>query len=66
MAAGVLEQMFPIDAGKNHETLRSHTLKLGGQLQDRAVVKPATEAVAIAISVDSTFIRRMRLRPKLP
>jgi hypothetical protein len=57
VAAGVLEQMFPIDAGKCHETLRHHTLKLGEQLQDRAVVKPATAAAAIAISVDSTFIR---------
>jgi hypothetical protein len=57
VAAGVLEQMLPIDAGKCHETLRRHTLKLGAQLQDRAVVKPATAAAAIAISVDSTFIR---------
>jgi len=57
VAAGVLEQMFPIDAGKCHETLRCHTLKLGAQLQDRAVVKPPTAVAAIAIGVDSTFIR---------
>ena len=56
VAAGVLEQMLPIDAGKCPETLRCHTLKLGEQLQDRAVVKPATAAAAIAISLDSTFI----------
>jgi hypothetical protein len=57
VAAGVIEQMLPIDAGKCHETLRHHTLKLGEQLQDRAVVKAATAAAAIAISLDSTFIR---------
>jgi len=28
-AADVLEQMFPVDAGKDHETLRRHTLTLG-------------------------------------
>jgi hypothetical protein len=57
VAAGVIEQMLPIDAGKCHETLRHHTLKLGEQLQDRAVVNAVTAAVAIAISLDSTFIR---------
>ena len=36
VAASMLEQMFPVDAGKSHETLRTHTLKLGEQLQDRA------------------------------
>jgi hypothetical protein len=35
VAADVLEQMFPIDAGGDHETLRRHTLKLGAQLQHR-------------------------------
>lgn len=57
VAADLLEQMFPIDAGRDHETLRRHTLKLGKQLQLSPVVKPATPAVAISISVDSTFIR---------
>ena len=57
VAADLLEQMFPIDAGKDHETLRRHTLKLGEQLQHRPVVKPVTPAAAISISVDSTFIR---------
>ena len=57
VAASVLEQMFPVDAGKSHETLRTHTLKLGERLQDRAVLAPTTAATAIAISVDSTFIR---------
>jgi hypothetical protein len=57
VAADVLEQMLPVDAGANHETPRSHTLKMGEQLQDRAVIKPAIAATAIAISVDSTFIR---------
>src|SRR3954470_21472289 len=57
MAADVLEQMFPIDAGKDHETLRRHTLTLGEQLQHRPVIAPATPSAAISISVDSTFIR---------
>jgi hypothetical protein len=57
VAADVLEQMLPVDAGANHETLRSDTLKMGEQLQDRAVIKPTIAATAIAISVDSTFIR---------
>jgi len=57
VAASVLEQMFSVDAGKSHETLRTHTLKLGEELQDRAVIAPTTAATAIAISVDSTFIR---------
>ncbi|MGO9232652.1 MAG: hypothetical protein ACLP4V_00620 [Methylocella sp.] len=29
VAASVHEQIFPVDAGKSHETLRTHTLKLG-------------------------------------
>jgi len=57
VAADTLEQMFPVDAGKDHETLRRHTLKLGGQLQHRPVVEPVTPAASISISVDSTFIR---------
>src|SRR4051812_41185901 len=56
-AADVLEQMLPIDAGKDHETLRRHTLTLGEQLQHRPVIAPATPSAAISISVDSTFIR---------
>lgn len=55
-AAGVLEQMLPVDAGAGHETLRAHALKLGEQLQDRAVTVPTT-AAAVAVSLDSTFIR---------
>src|SRR3954454_16240662 len=56
-AADVLAQMLPIDAGKDHETLRRHTLALGEQLQHRPPAAPATPSAAISISVDSTFIR---------
>src|SRR4051794_7892749 len=56
-AADVLEQMLPIEAGKDHETLRRHTLALGEQLRHRPVVAPPTPAAAISLSVDSTFIR---------
>src|ERR1700760_2389192 len=56
-AAEVLAQMLPIDAGKDHETLRRHTLALGEQLQHRPVIAPPTPAAAISLSVDPTFIR---------
>jgi hypothetical protein len=56
-AADVLEQMFPIHAGSDHETLRRHTQALGEQLQHHPVSAPATPAAAISVSVDSTFIR---------
>jgi len=42
---------------KSPETLRGHTLKIGEQLRHAAAVKRAATAAAIAISVDSTFIR---------
>jgi hypothetical protein len=57
MAAEVMAQMFPLDAGNNPETLRSHTLTLGAELRDQAAVQPDTAASAIAVTLDSTFIR---------
>ncbi len=56
-AAGLLEQMFPVDAGKHHETLRRHTLRIGEALGDYVATRPETAAVAIAVTLDSTFIR---------
>jgi hypothetical protein len=55
-AADVLAQMLPIEAGKDHETLRRHTQTLGEQLRHRPVVALPTPAAAISLSVDSTFI----------
>jgi hypothetical protein len=57
VAAETLGQVFPIDTGKCHETFRQHTLKLGAQLLDRPVILASTAAMAIALSVDGTFIR---------
>jgi hypothetical protein len=59
VAAGVLAHLLPVAAGTSHETLRRHTLKAGEELRDAAVVTPAAAppASAIAISLDSTFIR---------
>jgi hypothetical protein len=57
VAAGVLAHLLPVDTGKSPETLRGHTLKIGEQLRHAAAVKPAATAAAIAISVDSTFVR---------
>jgi hypothetical protein len=56
-AADILEQMFPVDTGKDKETLRRHTLRAGVGLRDSAVIKPETPAPAITVTVDSTFIR---------
>jgi hypothetical protein len=57
VAAEVMAQMFPLDAGNNPETFRCHTLILGAELRDQAAVQPDTTASAIAMTVDSTFIR---------
>jgi hypothetical protein len=57
VAADVMAQMFPVDGGNDRETLRCHTLKLGADLRDQAAVQPDTAASAIAVTVDSTFIR---------
>jgi hypothetical protein len=56
-AAAVLEQMFPVDAGTDPETLRRHTLKIGEGLRMEAVARAAADAEAIVVSLDSTFIR---------
>jgi hypothetical protein len=57
VAAGVIAHLLPVEAGKSHETLRAHTLELGGQLRDAAAVKPTAAASAITITLDATFIR---------
>jgi hypothetical protein len=57
VAAGVLAHLLPVDTGKDPETLRHHTLKVGAQLGTAAAVKPATANAAITVSLDSTFIR---------
>ncbi len=56
-AADVLAQMFPVDAGTHHETLRRHTLKVGEALGEGAAIRPETAASAIVVTLDSTFIR---------
>ena len=56
-AAGVLAQLFPVDAGADPETLRRHTFKAAERLPMPATAEPATPAAAIAVSLDSTFIR---------
>ncbi len=56
-AADLLKQMFPVDAGKHHETLRRHTLKIGEVLGECAAVRPETAVSAIVVTLDSTFIR---------
>jgi len=57
MAAEVMAQMFPVDAGNDPETLRCHTLKIGAELRDQPAVRPDAAAPLITVSLDSTFIR---------
>jgi hypothetical protein len=57
VAADVLKQVFPIDAGKDAETLRRHTLKIGVVLRNTAVGKAEAAAPAVAVSLDSTYVR---------
>jgi hypothetical protein len=57
VAADLMAQMFPVDAGNDPETLRCHTLTIGADLRDQATVQPDTAASAIAVTLDSTFIR---------
>lgn len=57
VAAGVLEHLLPVAIGKNPETLRRRTLKIGEQLCNAAAVKPGVTATAITVTLDSTFIR---------
>jgi hypothetical protein len=58
VAADVLRDLLPIDAGKSPETLRRHTLQVGEQLGEAAADKPpAAAAAAITLTLDSTFIR---------
>ena len=57
-ATGVLQHLLPVDAGRNPETLRNHTLRIGEQLGTASSDQPTTAAAAaITVSVDSTFIR---------
>ena len=57
VAADFLLQMFPVDAGKDVETLRRHALKIGEAFRNDAVAKPETAAPSITVTLDSTFIR---------
>jgi len=60
VAASVLAQLLPVAAGTSPETLRGHTLKIGEELREAAAVEPVAAALptpAIALSLDSTFIR---------
>ena len=56
-AADLLAQMFPVDAGAHHETLRHHTLKVGEALGEGAAIRPEAAAPSIVVTLDSTFIR---------
>jgi hypothetical protein len=57
VAADVLKQVFPINAGKDPETVPRHTLKIGATLRGDAVARPEMAAAAVAVTLDSTFIR---------
>jgi hypothetical protein len=57
VAADVPRQVFPVDAGKDPETLRRHALKVGAALRNDAVATPEKAVAAIGVTLDSTFIR---------
>jgi hypothetical protein len=57
VAAGVLELLLPVEAGISHESMRDRTLKVGEKLRDAAATEPATAALAITLTLDSTFVR---------
>jgi hypothetical protein len=57
VAADVLKQVFPVDAGKDPETVRRRTLKIGATLRIDGVARPELAAAAVAVTLDSTFIR---------
>jgi hypothetical protein len=57
VAADLLEHMLPLDAGKDPETLRRHSLRIGEAFQNCAATRPGTAAPAIVVTVDSTFVR---------
>jgi hypothetical protein len=56
-AADLMEQIFPVVAGRDKETMRRRTLRAGAAVRDCAAVKPVTATPAIAVTLDSTFIR---------
>jgi hypothetical protein len=55
--ADVLKHLLPIDAGSDPEILRACTLKVGADLVDTAATNPAVAALAITLTLDSSFIR---------
>ena len=59
MAAEVLAQVFPLDAGTAHETLRRHTFKVAESLSmaSAAEAPGSADAETIVVTLDSTFIR---------
>jgi hypothetical protein len=57
VGADLLEQMFPVDAGTDPETLRRHTLKIGAVLAGHTAIRPPAAVPAITVTVDSTFVR---------
>ena len=57
VAADLLVQLFPVDAGTDPETLRRHTLRVSQALAEGAAIPPETAAPVIAVTLDSTFVR---------
>jgi hypothetical protein len=53
----LLVQMFPIDAGKDPETLRRRVLRAGAALEARAAPATAAPAATISVTLDGTFVR---------
>jgi hypothetical protein len=57
VAADLLEQIFPVDAGKDPRHCAVTSLKIGEVLRNRAAAQPEAAAPAIVVTLDSTFLR---------
>jgi hypothetical protein len=57
VAADVLAHMVPVNAGTDPETVRRHTLKIGAALRNDVGARPEMAVAAVAVTLDSTFIR---------
>jgi hypothetical protein len=61
VAAAVMMQLLPVDAGMSTETLRAHTLKVGQQLRAIVAVRPAQAASAATCSEPQSSAPRIAI-----
>jgi len=57
VAADCLQQMLPVDTGRDVETVRRRVLKVGDVLRNETTAKPETAAQAISWDFDSSRVK---------